>query len=110
MVVSAHIGPWLRQEGDHLFLDVLVCANASRSRIVGIHQKRLKIQLTEAPVAGRANHALTQFLALHLDVSRAQVQVVGGQSSRNKRVCLLGVGRQRALLRLSPSQGREFTR
>ncbi|MFC1612143.1 DUF167 domain-containing protein [Myxococcota bacterium] len=67
-------------------MDVLVSPRASRTRVMGVHDNRLKIQLAAPPVEGKANNALVRFLARGLDVSRAQVEIVGGSSSRRKTV------------------------
>ncbi len=95
--------PWLHDQGDAiLLLDVIVSPRASRTRILGPHDGRLKIQLAAAPVDGQANEVLIRCLAETLGVARAQVEIVGGATNRRKTVRLRGVGRQTALLRLLP--------
>ena len=54
-------------------LDVQVVPRASRSRIVGPHDGRLKIQLAAPPVDGAANEALVGLLAETLEVPRGAV-------------------------------------
>jgi uncharacterized protein (TIGR00251 family) len=83
-------------------LDVLVSPRASRSRIMGVHDDRLKIQLTAPPVDGKANDALVRFLAEAVGVPRAQVEVVGGQTNKRKTVRMVGVAAHLVLLKLSP--------
>jgi len=101
-LTSAELPVWLHVQPDALRLDVLVSPRASRTRVVGVHDDRLKIQITAPPVDGKANAALVRFLAKLLDVPRAQIEVVGGASSRRKTVRLAEVSVARALLRLSP--------
>ena len=96
---------WLHDQGDVVLLDVIVVPRASRNRVVAVYDDRLKVQLTAPPVDGRANEALVRFLASELEVARAQVEIVGGPSSRRKTVRLRGVPAQRVLLRLLPSKG-----
>jgi len=93
---------WLSARGDDIMLDVVVAPRASRSRIMGVHDDRLKIQLAAPPVDGKANDALMRFLADALDVPRARVEIVGGQASKRKTVRLLGVPAHLVLLKLSP--------
>jgi len=93
-------------QGADLLIDVLVAPRASRSRVLDIHDNRLKIQLTAPPVEGQANAALVELLARLLGVAKAQVEVVGGASSRRKTVRLVGVSSQLALLRLLPPSSR----
>ncbi len=97
--------PWLHEHGEDVLLDVLVSPKSARSRIVGEHDGRLKIQVTAPPVDGRANDALVRFIAAALDISRVQVEVVGGHSNRRKTIRVAQVSAQRALLKLAPIRG-----
>ncbi len=72
-------------------LEVLVQPRASRTRVVGEHDGRLKIQLAAPPVDGEANAALLAFLAGALGVRRAEVALLAGESGRRKRVRIAGV-------------------
>lgn len=96
---------WLHQQGEQLLLDVLVAPRASRTRVMGVHDGRLKIQLAAPPVDGQANEALIRFVADTLGIARAQVEIVGGPASRRKTVRLAGVPVHKALLGLSPPSG-----
>ncbi|HEX4468950.1 MAG TPA: DUF167 domain-containing protein [Gemmatimonadaceae bacterium] len=71
---------------------VHVQPRASRSEITGVHGDSMKVRLEAPPVEGAANAALIELLADALGVSRRNVQIVGGQRSRNKVVEVLGVG------------------
>ena len=70
---------------------VLVHPRASRTKIVGEHDGRLKIALAAPPVDGEANAALIGFLADLLEVKRAQVALLDGDTSRRKRLFVQGV-------------------
>ncbi len=72
-------------------LEVLVQPRASRTRVVGEHDGRLKIQLAAPPVDGEANAALIAFLAGALRVKRADVALLAGETGRRKRVRIGGV-------------------
>lgn len=72
-------------------LAVLVQPRASRTRVVGVHDGQLKVQLAAPPVDGEANAALVDFLARTLGVPRRQVTLVAGEASRRKRVRVSGV-------------------
>ncbi|MEO1171548.1 MAG: DUF167 domain-containing protein, partial [Myxococcota bacterium] len=73
---------WLHEHGDDVLLDVVVTPRASRDRVVGVQEDRLKIQLTTAPTDPKANEALVRFIADTVEVDRVQVEVVGGHSNR----------------------------
>lgn len=96
--------PWLTPRADGLMLDVLVAPRASRNRILGVHDDRLKIQLTAPPVDGQANDALVRFLADVLGIAKAQVEIVGGPANKRKTVRLTGLAPHLALLKLAPPQ------
>jgi len=70
---------------------VRVVPRGRRDEIVGLHGDALKVRLTAPPVEGKANHALRVFLAERLGVSPAAVEILGGHTSRQKRVRVVGV-------------------
>jgi uncharacterized protein (TIGR00251 family) len=83
--------PWAREEPGAVVLELLVQPRASRTRVVGEHDGRLKLQLAAPPVDGEANAALIEFLARTLDVRRSDVALLRGESGRRKTVRVAGV-------------------
>lgn len=75
---------------------------ARRDAVVGEHGGRLKIALTAPPLEGRANAAMIKFLAKRLNVPRASVQLVAGETSREKRFRVDGLDAATLLERLAP--------
>ena len=69
---------------------VRVVPRASRTAVAGMvgegDQAALKIALQAAPVEGRANAALVEFLAELLQVRRADIAIAGGEHSRIKTI------------------------
>jgi uncharacterized protein (TIGR00251 family) len=82
--------PWLREVPGGVVLEVLVQPRASRTRVVGVHDGRLKIQLAAPPVDGEANQALVDFLAGTLGARRSDVSIERGDSGRRKSVRVAG--------------------
>ncbi|HET8725399.1 MAG TPA: DUF167 domain-containing protein [Anaeromyxobacteraceae bacterium] len=82
--------PWLREVPGGVALEVLVQPRASRTRVVGEHDGRLKIQLAAPPVDGEANAALVEFLARTLGVRRSDVVIERGETGRRKTVRVAG--------------------
>jgi hypothetical protein len=82
---------WAREGAGGAVLDLLVQPRAARTRVVGEHGGRLKIQLSAPPVDGEANAALLAFLADALGVKRADVVLLAGETGRRKRVRIAGV-------------------
>jgi len=85
------IPPWARDGAGGAVLELLVQPRASRTRVVGEHDGRLKIQLAAPPVDGEANAALLAFLAGALGVKRADLALLAGEAGRRKRVRVAGV-------------------
>jgi uncharacterized protein (TIGR00251 family) len=84
--------PWLREVPGAVVLEVLVQPRSSRTRAVGEHDGRLKIQLAAPPVDGEANLALVEFLAGELGVRKGDVVIERGETGRRKTVRVAGVG------------------
>ena len=77
---------FLREEPGAVVLELVVQPRASRTRAVGEHGGRLKVQLAAPPVDGEANAALCRFLADVFGVAKSAVSVEAGQSGRRKTV------------------------
>jgi uncharacterized protein (TIGR00251 family) len=102
-VLTRPVPTWLQGNDDEVHLGIIVVPRATRTRIMGVHDGLLKIQLAALPEDNRANHELIRFIAETLGVARAQVALVAGSSNRRKRLRVALVSYQAALLRLSPS-------
>lgn len=82
---------WLKPVANGVELAIWAQPRASRSRVVGEHDGRLKVQLAAPPVDGEANAELLSFLQAKLGLKRAQVVLLEGETGRRKRVRLEGV-------------------
>lgn len=69
-----------------LILDLHIQPRASRDEIAGYHGGRLKIRITAPPVDGKANQHLIGFLADVFGVPKRNVELLAGESGREKRV------------------------
>lgn len=76
--------------GASIRVHVHVQPRASRSEVVGTHGTALKVRLLAPPVDGAANEALTALLAEKLGISRRDVRIVQGATSRAKVVEIQG--------------------
>jgi uncharacterized protein (TIGR00251 family) len=65
---------------------VRVVPRASRSEVVGIHDGVLKLRIASAPVDGAANREVITILAKHFGVSKSDISIVSGETSKNKRI------------------------
>lgn len=83
-------------------LAIKAIPNAPRSAVAGWLGDALKVKVHAPPVEGRANAALCEFLADHLRVPRRAVEVLRGDTSRQKTVRITGLTPAELLARLPP--------
>jgi uncharacterized protein (TIGR00251 family) len=76
---------------EHLTLKIKVEPRSSRSEVVGPYGEALKVKLTSPPVEGKANKELVEVLAKEFGIPKKDVEIISGQSSKNKTVRLTGV-------------------
>lgn len=75
-----------------IFFRVRVIPRAAKSEIVGAFDGALKIRLAAPPVEGAANRELVKFLARICRVPKGSVAIIGGQTSRSKRMRIEDLG------------------
>jgi uncharacterized protein (TIGR00251 family) len=85
-------------------LDLRVAPGGSRSTVVGRYGDAWKVRVAAAPERGRANESVVALLAATLDVKRPDVTIVGGMSSRNKTVEIVGLTLDEVESRLTNAQ------
>jgi uncharacterized protein (TIGR00251 family) len=76
--------------GTHV-VPVRVTPRGGRDAIDGWRDRALRVRLAAAPVDGRANDSLVQFLAKVVGVPPRSVRVVSGSRSRSKRIEIHGI-------------------
>ena len=77
---------WIRETGEGVIFKVLVQPRGARNELVGLQGDALKIRLTAPPVEGAANKMCMAFLAKSLKVRKSDVEIIGGQRSRAKKI------------------------
>ena len=70
---------------------IRVIPRAAREEVRGERGDSITIKLTAAPVKGAANKALIAFLSKRLAVSKSDLEIVGGETSREKRLHVEGL-------------------
>jgi hypothetical protein len=77
--------------GEPVLLNIRVQPRAKRDEVVGERDGAIVIRLTAPPVDGKANAALTAFIAKAAGVPRSRVEIVRGATSRDKVIRVSGV-------------------
>ena len=86
-------------------LSVHAQPGARKNAIVGEHNGALKVAVTAPPQDGRANRAILEMLRELFHLKRSQVLLLGGETTRDKRVLLRGVNAQSMREVLAALQG-----
>jgi uncharacterized protein (TIGR00251 family) len=92
----------LHEKDDAVSFRVRVQPRASRTELAGLHGEAIKIRIAAPPVDGKANDECCRFMAKLIGVAASSVEIIAGESSRDKviRVRHTTVARVRAALRV----------
>jgi uncharacterized protein (TIGR00251 family) len=82
--------PW-QHSGDNLTLYCHIQPGAKHNQIVGLHDRRIKIQLKAPPVDGKANQALCRYLAEICAIPVSRISIRQGLSNRKKTIEIKGI-------------------
>jgi uncharacterized protein (TIGR00251 family) len=96
--VGHHLGPQagltmvaVTPHAEGAALAVRAQPGARKNAVLGEQAGVLKVAVTAPPQDGRANDALVEVLRGWLGVKRSQVELISGQTSRNKVFLIRGV-------------------
>ncbi len=90
-LITIDIKKIVRSHKKGVEINFQVLPRSSQSRIVGLHNDAVKIKLTRPPVDGQANAECCRVVAEYLGVSKTQVNILKGTSSRQKTILVEGV-------------------
>jgi uncharacterized protein (TIGR00251 family) len=93
--------PFLSETTGGIRLALHIQPNSAKNEVVGIHQDRLKIKIRAVPTDGRANAEVILFLSEVFEVPKSSVEIISGNSGRNKFVAIAGSTISQALQTLS---------
>ena len=89
------------EKSNALYFTVRVVPRASRSEVVGEHDGALKVRIAAPPIDGAANAELVKVLAKTFAVSKSEIEIVGGQTSKTKQIKILKLSKANFLQLLS---------
>jgi uncharacterized protein (TIGR00251 family) len=81
----------LTDHAEGLLLPVRAQPGARKPGVCGEQAGALKVAVSAAPQDGKANKALIELLRKALGLKRSQVELVSGQTSRDKRFVIRGL-------------------
>lgn len=82
---------WIEDSSDGCRIFLYVQPRASRTRVAGLHDGRLKVQIAAPPVDGAANKEIVNFLSGELGLRKSAIEITSGESGRRKTVTAHGV-------------------
>jgi uncharacterized protein (TIGR00251 family) len=83
-------------------LSVRAQPGARRIGIQGVFRDSLKIAVSAPPEDGRANAAICEVIQKALGLKRSQIELISGQTSREKRILIRGISVADLELLLAP--------
>lgn len=84
--------PYLTETADGTVLNVRAQPRSSRAGVDGLVGDAVKVRVKCAPVDGKANREILETLADAFDLPKSRVVFKSGETSRQKRILLVGVG------------------
>ena len=81
----------IEEKDGYVLIKIRVVPRASKSEIVGEHDGTLRVRISAPPVDGAANAEVVKLLAKSLGVSRTDLVIVSGQTSKTKQLRIDGV-------------------
>jgi uncharacterized protein (TIGR00251 family) len=83
----------IKDHAEGCVLPVRAQPGAKKAAFVGVYNGALKIAVTAPPEGGRANDALVEALRETVGLKRSQIELIGGQTSRDKKFLIRGMTR-----------------
>jgi uncharacterized protein len=80
-----------------IIFNVRVVPRASKSEIVGELGGALKVRIASPPVDGAANVELIKVLAKTFGVSKSEVEIISGQTSKSKQIKIANLTAEKIL-------------
>ena len=75
---------WCSAVAKGIRITVQITPNAKKTEVIGVLDDALKLRLQAQPIEGKANEALTRYLADTLDVPKSAVAITHGHTSKRK--------------------------
>jgi uncharacterized protein (TIGR00251 family) len=86
--LNKHFMPKIALHPDGIVLSIRVQPGARKNSINGVHDGALKVSVQAAPEDGKANDAIMELLKKSLGSKKNQIQMLSGQTSRNKKILI----------------------
>jgi len=82
---------------EKLRISVHVNPNAGQNKVVGFQDGLLKVMIAAPPIKGKANQELLRFLSDLLGISKSNLAIEKGETSKKKTVAISGLSQSEVL-------------
>ncbi|MEN6405089.1 MAG: DUF167 domain-containing protein [Thermoguttaceae bacterium] len=90
---------------DGIIFPVRALPGARRNQLRGEQDGALKVCVTQSPEKGKATRAVLELLCKTLRLKKSQIELVAGETSRQKRFLVRGLSRDELAARLAEAVG-----
>lgn len=77
-----------KEKDNDLICKIKVTPNSSKNEIIGWENDVLKVKIKAPPEKGKANKELIHFFSKIFDIPKSRIEILQGDSSRTKTICL----------------------
>lgn len=74
-----------------------ISPNSSKNEIIK-SETEVKIKLTAQPIEGKANKCLVEFLSKHLKIAKSNIEILRGETGREKTLLFKNIDEEKAEL------------
>jgi len=92
--MSNDINSYVKITGNDIIIKVIIVPGSSKNKIIGAYNDALKITITDPPVEGKANKKCIAYLAKYFDVAKSKIEIISGQSNRNKLIKIYDINQK----------------
>lgn len=92
------------EQQEQIRITVHVQPNANQNKVMGFRDGVLHVKIAAPPVNGKANKELVKFLSTLLDISKSDLSIEKGTTSKTKVISIKGLGQDRVLRALAKYQ------
>jgi uncharacterized protein (TIGR00251 family) len=87
----------LNEKDGSVTIKVRVQPRAAKTEVAGEHAGAIKLRVAAPPVDGKANDECRRFLAKLFEVSATSVEIISGNTSRDKVIRIRSISARRVL-------------
>ena len=98
--MSNDINDCFKITGNDIIVKVKIVPGSSKNKIIGAYNNALKISIAAPPVEGKANKKCITYLAKFFDVAKSKVEIISGQTSKNKLIKIYDISQKEFLDKL----------